>query len=201
MRDLESLRKKIDETQRALHATQSARQRETDALAELWRNIRTRFDDQATEIAGYRARVSTLEDQQHELVRMIETLLTGIESSLSRSEDETIPRIAKMAEDFLASSPEADGSTDDTDDGDDELANVAELDSRDEQSGGASESRSAGIRDLISRVQQSVQTNADGNGAAAAPKDKDNLAREFSEIERLRSELHGLRKRIANSSR
>src|SRR5687767_1236903 len=101
MRDLGTLRERIEQAQQRMRVVQTARERESEALANMWSQIRTRFADQETELDGYRARVSTLEDTHEELLKLVETLLGAIEGNLSRVQDETVPHIASAAEQLL----------------------------------------------------------------------------------------------------
>ena len=209
MRDLGTLRERIEQAQQRMRVVQTARERESEALSNMWSQIRTRFADQETELEGYRARVSTLEDTHEDLLKLVETLLGAIEGNLSRVQDETVPHIASAAEDLLrngattgserASARSAPATIDavppvqqrsDAVRRPSPRAPVASADPDAEDSG---PSPSPGIRDLIARVQRAVATEGPQQGPV-----NNELEKELQEIESLRSELQGLKRRISS---
>ena len=208
MRDLGTLRERIEQAQQRMRVVQTARERESEALADMWRQIRTRFADQETELDGYRARVATLEDLHEELLKLVETLLGAIEGNLSRVQDETVPHIASAAEQLLR---EATIGTDPTPTAPASVNAISPLQprseimrrapqraaiapaNRDDGEQSAEPSPSPGIRDLIARVQRAVTTEEAKQSGPA-----NELEKELQEIENLRSELQGLKRRISN---
>jgi chromosome segregation ATPase len=205
MRDLGTLRERIEQAQQRMRVVQTARERESEALADMWSQIRTRFADQETELDGYRARVSTLEDAHEELLKLVETLLGAIEGNLSRVQDETVPHIASAAEQLLRDGtigPERAPTTVDAvppvQPRSDFVRRPAQRTSiaptsQDDADQGAEPSPSPGIRDLIARVHRAVNTEEQKQTGPSSE-----LEKELQEIENLRSELQGLKRRISN---
>ncbi len=218
MRDIATLKERVDFAERHLKATETARNRESTALMDMWRKIRERFNHQEGEIARYRAEVETLNESNEALSRMVDDLIDIIDGNIERGRDETVPKIATLAEDLLASEPSAEDLSRFAEDAaeapptshepDTNRADRANLDTlssdtaEDEDDlsdrSASEESLSPGIRSLIQRVEGAVgesgglAPDADDDGAG-----DDDLARELEEIELLRSELTGLRDRIA----
>ena len=60
MRDIATLKERVDHAERHLKATETARNRESETLMDTWRKIRERFTHQEGEIARYRAEVESL---------------------------------------------------------------------------------------------------------------------------------------------
>jgi hypothetical protein len=222
MRDLNVLRERIENAELQLKAAENARDSESEALMKMWRQIRHRFTTQEQEIAEFRGRVDQLTRRNDELVGLVEGLLATVESGLNRPRDETASKIAVLAEELLASEPElarglaADiGDDDDVESGDvlelreaadDELVeNSQETDRRAEEATDAGETLSPGIRSLVSRFESAMKKSirrSDGNGHDAAPalaNGDDGFARELREIEDLRHELGGLRRRMSDA--
>ena len=106
MRDIATLKERVDHAERHLKATETARNRESEALMEMWRKIRERFNHQEGEIARYRDEVETLTDSNQSLSRMVDELIAIIDGNIDRGRDETVPKITNLAEDLLASEPE-----------------------------------------------------------------------------------------------
>ena len=105
MRDIATLKERVDFAERHLKATETARNRESEALMDMWRKIRERFNHQEDEIARYRAEVETLTEGNGALSRMVDDLIAIIDGNIERGRDETVPKIATLAEDLLASEP------------------------------------------------------------------------------------------------
>jgi uncharacterized protein involved in exopolysaccharide biosynthesis len=101
MPDLDALKSRVERAQRHLDAAREVRERQSAALVEMWRQIRDRFVAQEREIEDYRGKLSTLEDEHAELTRQVEALLEVIDRGLGRADDETVPRIAGMAQALL----------------------------------------------------------------------------------------------------
>ena len=236
MRDIATLKERVDFAERHLKTTETARNRDSAALMDMWRKIRERFNHQEGEIGRYRAEVETLTESNEALSRMVDDLIAIIDGNIERGRDETVPKIATLAEDLLASEPSPEDLSrfaedaaaappaprePDTDRaarrGDHELdpddAPPAVLDTHpsdateDEDDladrSASEESLSPGIRSLIQRVEGAVgesgglAQDVDDHGADDDGAGDDDLARELEEIELLRSELTGLRDRIA----
>ena len=205
MRDLGTLRERIEQAQQRMRVVQTARERESEALANMWSQIRTRFADQETELDGYRARVSTLEDTHEELLKLVETLVGAIEGNLSRVQDETVPHIASAAEQLLRdgtiaaeTAPSTVGAVPSVQQRSEFTHSPPQRSSiapagRDDTDQGAEPSPSPGIRDLIARVQRAVNTEEQKQTGPSSE-----LEKELQEIENLRSELQGLKRRISN---
>ncbi len=115
MRDIATLKERVDFAERHLKATETARNRESEALMETWRKVRERFIHQEGEIARFRAEVEALTTSNESLSRMVDDLIAIIDGNIERGRDETVPQIATLAGDLLASEPS-----------DDDLAHFAE---------------------------------------------------------------------------
>ena len=105
MRDIESLKQRIEAAEKHNASSELARNRESEALMDMWHQIRTRFTDQEDEIARYRSWLEEMTQKNLELGRMVDELLATVEGNLDRARDETVTRIANLAEALLASKP------------------------------------------------------------------------------------------------
>ena len=105
MRDIGTLKERVDHAERHLKATETARNRESEALMETWRKIRERFTHQEAEIARYRSEVEALTDVNDEMSRMVDDLIGIIDGNIERGRDQTVLKIATLAGDLLASEP------------------------------------------------------------------------------------------------
>jgi chromosome segregation ATPase len=101
MPNLETLKSRVERAERNLKSAQTTREMESQALVEMWRQIRERFESQESDIQVYRDRLEEVEDQHKELLKLVETLLGVIEKSNGRSADEAVPRITGLAEAML----------------------------------------------------------------------------------------------------
>jgi hypothetical protein len=108
VRDIATLKERVDHAERHLKATETARNRESEALMETWRKIRERFTHQENEIARYRGEVEALTEANEALGKMVDELIGIIDGNIERGRDETVPKIAALAGDLLASEPSAD---------------------------------------------------------------------------------------------
>jgi hypothetical protein len=215
MRDIATLKERVDYAERHLQATETVRNRESEALMDTWRKIRERFNLQEGAIARYRSEVELLTESNEKLSRMVDDLIAIIDGNVERGRDETIPKITMLAEDLLASEPspedlsrfaedaldapsaagepEADlAAPEDVIDLEQNEPEVSDVVEDDDPPG---ETLSPGIRSLIERVEGPADEPV-GFSSEASDED-DDLARELKEIEMLRSELSGLRDRIA----
>lgn len=113
MPNLDVLKQRVDDAERRLLSVHSARERECDALMEMWQQIRSKFQDQEREIAGYRSRLTALQDINVELTSMIDSMLGSIEGSVERSLDHAVPEITGMAKELLESEPAAEADLSD----------------------------------------------------------------------------------------
>ncbi len=111
MRDIESLKKRIESAEKHNASTEMARNRESEALLDMWHQIRTRFSDQEDEIARYRTRLEEMTQKNSDLGRMVDDLLATVEGNLDRSRDDTVPRITNLAQELLASEPSSFAAT------------------------------------------------------------------------------------------
>ena len=105
MCDIESLKQRIEAAEKHNASSELAHNRESEALMDMWHQIRTRFTDQEEEIARYRSRLEEMTRKNSELGRMVDELLETVEGNLDQARDETVPRIANLAEALLASEP------------------------------------------------------------------------------------------------
>ncbi len=195
MRDIATLKERVDFAERHLKATETARNRESEALMDTWRTVRERFNHQEAAIARYRDEVETLTESNEALSRMVDDLIAIIDGNIERGRDETVPKVTTLAEDLLASEPTAEdfsrfadhtldapapdidfaASRDDVE-RDPEPADRASLDApsvpaaRDHDDGAdpaaSEESLSPGIRSLIQRVESSVGESGGASSAA-----------------------------------
>jgi hypothetical protein len=188
----------------------------------MWDQIRVRLVTQDAEMDRLRAQIVELENVREELLGMVTTLLGSVEDGLDHMRDETVPRIASMASEMLGEEaasarfagnartetpverpsparPAAAPKPDRYVSLDREALLALEEEEEDQTpapaAGPVGESTSPGILNLISRIQ----------GGFPAPhgqddEDEDELARDLREIEVLRSELDGLRARMASDN-
>jgi len=186
MRDIATLKERVEYAERHLKATETARNRESEVLMDTWRKIRERFTHQEGEIARYRAKVESLTDSNESLSRMVDDLIAIIDGNIERGRDETVPKITTLAGDLLASEPSPEdlshfaddtpeattgqdtdaAGSEDVIDLDQEEADPAYLDTPnsdathddddDADRDAAEDSLSPGIRSLIQRVEGSV---------------------------------------------
>ncbi len=226
MRDIATLNERVDHAERHLKATETARNRESEALMDTWRKIRERFTHQESEIARYRAEVESLTDSNQSLSRMVDDLIAIIDGNIERGRDETVPKITALAGDLLASepsvedfsqfaddAPEADTGQDtdtagfeDVIDLDQDEADLAYLDiptsdtTRDDDDGAdrdvAEDSLSPGIRSLIQRVEGSVG-ESDGLSVEADDDDDGAGAGEDDDLARELEEIEMLRNELS----
>ena len=105
MRDLGVLKERIEYAERHLSASHSARERESQALMAMWRQIRDQFEAQEQEIARYRAQLVEMTDVNDELSALVDRLIQSVEGGIADSENETVPEIARLADDLLQSQP------------------------------------------------------------------------------------------------
>lgn len=222
MAELENLRTRVEKVNHDLKSAHSARERESEALMAMWQQIRTRFTDQDQELARLRRKSVELEDAKDELSGMVRALLEAVEATTEEINNPAVPRISKMAEDLLAANstnparPESSAAAKAEHPAEPPPAPAAVTGSpsdpphrevADADTAIVSESLSPGIRKLISRVEgvfdetragdrgEPEETTAISGDADSA----DDLERDLKDIEKLRTELQGLRHRINTS--
>ena len=105
MRDLSVLKERIEYAERHLTASHTARERESHALMAMWQQIRDRFELQEQEIARYRAQLAEMTNINDELSALVDRLISSVEGGITDSGNETVPTIAKLADDLLRSQP------------------------------------------------------------------------------------------------
>ncbi len=105
MRDLGVLKERIEYAERHLSASHSARERESQALMAMWRQIRDRFEAQEQEIARYRTQLAEMTNVNDELSSLVDRLIHSVEGGISDSGKETVPEIARLADELLQSQP------------------------------------------------------------------------------------------------
>ena len=105
MRDLGVLKERIEYAERHLSASHSARERESQALMAMWRQIRDRFEAQEQEIARYRAQIAEMTNVNDELSSLVDRLIHSVEGGITDSGKETVPEIARLADELLQSQP------------------------------------------------------------------------------------------------
>ena len=111
MPNLETLKSRVDRAERNLKSAQTTREMESQALVEMWRQIRERFEAQESEIQVYRDKLEEVEAEHKDLLKLVDILLATIEKSAGRSGDETVPRITGLAEAMIEGrAPSADGA-------------------------------------------------------------------------------------------
>jgi hypothetical protein len=185
MPNLETLKSRVERAERNLKSAETTREMESQALVEMWRQIRERFETQESEIQLYRDKLAEVEDQHKELLKLVETLLGVIEKSTSRGgPDDAVPRITGLAEAMLEkravakSEPEEDVSATI----EDEPPLRKPRAKRD-------------IRDLVSRVAEARR----GASAPAESDDELDIADpddDLNQLDQLRAELDDLGERI-----
>lgn len=105
MRDLGVLKERIEYAERHLSASHSARERESQALMAMWRQIRDRFEAQEQEISRYRAQIAEMTNVNDELSSLVDRLIRSVEGGITDSGKETVPEIARLADELLQSQP------------------------------------------------------------------------------------------------
>lgn len=218
MRDLPALKERIEHAELQLKAVENDRLRESDALMKMWRQIRHRFVTQEQEITDYRDRIAQLMGRNEELGRLVETMLVTIEASATGQRDDTATKISSMAEELLtieypgtARSMDGDATAEDDEPEDVLELNVAaeeEPEERFEDDRGTAhapshESRSPGIRSLVGRFEAAMHRSVRRNDKPQrpeflAPARNDDLVSRDHELEDLRHELNGLRRRMTD---
>ena len=106
MRDLGVLKDRIEFAERHLKAAQTARERESDALMAMWRQIRDRFEAQEREIAQYRTQLAEMTTINDGLSELVDRLIGSIEGNVHDSTREAVPSVAEAARELLQSAPE-----------------------------------------------------------------------------------------------
>ena len=101
MRDLGVLKERIEFAERHLKAAHNARERESEALMAMWRQIRDRFEAQEEEIARYRSDLAEMTQTNDELSALVDRLIASVEGSVHASASETVPEVAGMASELL----------------------------------------------------------------------------------------------------
>lgn len=243
MPNLDVLKQRVGDAERRLHSAQNARARDCEALMNTWLQIQGRFEDQEREIAEYRDRLATLQDTNVELTNMMGSLLDQFENTVGGTHDQTVPKIASLARNFLTSEPNSgaartedfSGSESDEEDfsiprsivdseivgvttratartrsgsdyGPEQVDKFASKDDRDtdadvleltEPANPDSSSSTAGIRNLLSRIEKAVHRSANADRPGDANGCMEEVEREVEEIELLRDELIGLREQIS----
>lgn len=224
MRDISALKERIDQAELQLKAAENDRVRESDALMKMWRQIRQRFVSQEQEIANYRDKVTQLMRRNEELAQMVETMVRTIEASAEGTRDETAAKVSGLAEELLNNDYPArsahlleepgDEVAEDFDEPDDVLElNVAaeedpdarfEDDDRAPSPSASDESRSPGIRSLVGRFEaamhRSVRRDRPRLAEPPALSDDRDGERNQNELENLRHELQGLRRRMTETA-
>ncbi len=222
MTDLNSLKARIEQASQILRETSAAREQESSALINMWRQMRDRFARQNAELDELRGRIVTLEMTRDELAGLIHTLLKQVENNIEKMSDVSVWRITAMAAELLDSESGTPGvaagsnhqhATEPT--GSRVLQNAmsAVADPADPvawneppdaapdigESPGEIEMHdelpSAEIRSLISRVEEAFDTAGEFEITVDdGPKNSDKeLARDMKDIEALREELERLR--------
>lgn len=107
MRDLGVLKERIEYAERHLKASHTARERESEALMQMWGQIRGRFEAQEQEIARFREEVAELTRVNDELSTLVDKLIATVEGSVDTSENETVPEVSLLARDLLQSEPQS----------------------------------------------------------------------------------------------
>ena len=102
MVDLEGLKKRIEMVDVRLKTAHTARERESNALKQLWEQIHGRFDEQTQEIVELRTKVVDLEHVRNDLLGLVENLLNSVENGLESMTEEAVPHIRQMAGELLS---------------------------------------------------------------------------------------------------
>ena len=105
MRDLGVLKERIEYAERHLTASHTARERESQALMVMWQQIRDRFESQEQEIPRYRVQLNEMTAVNDELSALVDRLIASVEGGAAESGNETVPSIARLADDLLRSQP------------------------------------------------------------------------------------------------
>ena len=71
----------------------------------MWRQIRDRFEAQEQEIARYRAQIAEMTNVNDELSSLVDRLIRSVEGGITDSGKETVPEIARLADELLQSQP------------------------------------------------------------------------------------------------
>jgi hypothetical protein len=186
MPNLETLKSRVDRAERNLKSAQTTREMESQALVEMWRQIRERFEAQESEIQLYRDKLEEVEVEHKDLLKLVDTLLATIEKSAGRGGDETVPRITGLAEAMLEGrAPSAD--------------NVDGVGALDEEPAPKPRAK-RDIRELVSRVAEArrgapePEADDDHNLDIIDPDD------DLKELEALRAELDQLGERLGAKS-
>lgn len=101
MPNLETLKSRVERAERNLKSAETTREMESQALVEMWRQIRERFETQESEIQLYRDKLTEVEDEHKQLLKLVEALLGVVEKSSGRSAEDAVPRITGLAEAML----------------------------------------------------------------------------------------------------
>src|SRR6185312_7669374 len=101
MPNLETLKSRVERAERNLKSAETTRDMESQALVEMWRQIRGRFETQESEIQLYRDKLAEVEDEHKQLLKLVEALLGVVEKSSGRSAEDAVPRITGLAEAML----------------------------------------------------------------------------------------------------
>lgn len=187
MPNLDVLKQRVEDAERRLLSVHSTRERECDALMEMWHQIRSKFQDQEQEIADYRSRLTALQDMNVELTSMIDSMLGSIEGSVERSSDHAVPEITGMAKELLESEPPADPDADLSD------ISLDELEDDDTTGLGSvlnSEIKDVGLAPANGNVgaanghldERPVHGHEYGNGVAATTKDTSDTMGDDGEV-------------------
>jgi hypothetical protein len=185
MPNLEALKSRVERAERNLKSAETTREMEGQALVEMWRQIRERFETQESEIQLYRDKLSEVEDQHKELLKLVEALLGVIEKSTGRGgPDDAVPRITGLAEAMLEGRAVA--KTEPEHDIDATIEDEPPL--RKPQA-------KRDIRDLVSRVAEArrgapISMEPDDDLDIADPDD------DLKELEALRAELDNIGERL-----
>ena len=219
MRDLSAPKELIEHAELQFKASENDRLRESDALMKMWRQIRHRFVTQEQEIADYGDRIAQLTRRNEELAELVETMLATIEASAAGPRDDTAAKISGLAEELLttqyptASRPDVDNPFADDDEPEDILElNVADEEEPEERPEyedrppahvSSVESKSPGIRSLVGRFEAAMHRSTRRNDKPPrqelrVPSRNDEAVPRDHELENLRHELNGLRRRMTD---
>lgn len=197
MSNLDALKARVERAEKGLSSAHATRDRESEALMEMWRQIRERFQEQDKELAEYRARVEALEANREQMMKMVEGLLQTIEGSVEQTAVGTVPKITGMAEAMLEGQPADDETAETAEAGPHDALEEVELTEElsddipdfQESEDDDPERADPDIKDLISRVTESVPDE----GPLSDADDRD-------EFEILKDEISGLRDRMRSAS-
>lgn len=184
MPNLEALKARVERAERNLKSAETTREMESQALVEMWRQIRERFETQESEIQLYRDKLAEVEDQHKELLKLVDMLLGVVEKSAGRGGEEAVPRITGLAEAMLEGRavPRVDAADEIDEEPEDEAPRRKPRAKRD-------------IRDLVSRVAEARRA------APAVPESDDDLDiadpdDDLKDLEALRAELDDIGERL-----